>query len=59
MINSSNSYSKLKQVVVGRELEISKRIADFTFKHFYQSNLGESVYNYKYNLDYKMLQERI
>jgi len=66
MIKSNNSYSKLKQVVVGRELEISKRTADFTFKHFYQSNLGESIYPdiednnlVEYKVDYDILQERI
>jgi len=66
MIKSNNSYNKLKQVVVGRELEISKRTADFTFKHFYQSNLGESIYPdiqdnnlVEYKVDYDILQERI
>jgi len=44
MINSNNSYSKLKEVIVGVELSISKRIADFTFMHFYQSNLNNSIY---------------
>ena len=66
MIKSNNSYSKLRHVVVGRELEISKRIADFTFKHFYDSNLGESIYPdiqdnnlVEYKVDFDMLQERI
>jgi len=66
MIKSNNSYSKLKQVVIGRELEVSKRTADFTFKHFYSSNLGESIYPdiqnnnlVEYKVDYNMLQERI
>jgi len=66
MIKSNNSYNKLKQVIVGRELEITKRMADFTFKHFYNSNLGESIYPdiednnlVEYKVDYTMLQERI
>jgi glycine amidinotransferase len=46
MINSSNGYDKLKEVVVGKELSISnRRVADFTFKHFFQENLNESVYD--------------
>lgn len=44
MINSNTSFGKLKSVIVGRELELPKRIADFSFKHFYQENLEHSVY---------------
>lgn len=64
MIKSNNSYSKLKQVVVGNELYLPKRIADFTFKHFYQSNLNNSVYEKLtlhdniYTVDYAALNER-
>lgn len=45
MINSNTSFGKLKDVVVGRELELPKRVADFTFRHFYQSNLEHAVYD--------------
>ena len=43
MINSNTSFGKLKEVIVGRELELPKRIADYTFQHFYQENLNEPV----------------
>jgi glycine amidinotransferase len=45
MIRSNTSFGKLKEVVVGRELELKKRIADFTFQHFYQENLDHAVYD--------------
>ena len=45
MIRSNTSFGKLKEVIVGRELELKKRIADFTFKHFYQENLDQAVYD--------------
>lgn len=45
MIRSNTSFGKLKEVIVGRELELKKRIADFTFQHFYQENLDQAVYD--------------
>ena len=45
MIHSNTSFGKLKEVIVGRELELKKRIADFTFQHFYQENLDQAVYD--------------
>ena len=45
MIYSNNSWDRLHSVVVGRELNLTKRIADFTFKHFYQENIEQSVYD--------------
>ena len=45
MINANTSFGKLKEMVVGRELELKKRIADFAFQHFYQENLGHAVYD--------------
>ncbi|MEH0860338.1 hypothetical protein [Halobacteriovorax sp. DPLXC-1] len=45
MINSNTSFGKLNSIIVGRELEISKRIADFTFQHFYGENLTHAVYD--------------
>lgn len=45
MIHSNTSFGTLREVVVGRELELKKRIADFAFKHFYKDNLGNTVYD--------------
>ena len=44
MINSHTSFGKLKEVVVGRELSLTKRLSDITFKQFYKSAINESVY---------------
>jgi len=62
MIRANNGYDKLKSVIVGRELELSRRVADITFKTFYKENLGEKIYEnpfdeYKINSD--LLYERI
>lgn len=40
MIHSNTSFGKLKEVIVGRELNLDKRIVDLTFKYFYKENLG-------------------
>ncbi len=44
MINSHTSFGKLKEVVVGRELSLTKRLSDITFKQFYKSAINESIY---------------
>ncbi len=44
MIHSHTSFGKLKEVVVGRELKLSKRISDITFKQFYRESLNEKIY---------------
>jgi glycine amidinotransferase len=44
MINSNTSFGKLKEVVVGRELQLSRRISDTTFKQFYREALDEKIY---------------
>ena len=44
MINSNTSFGQLKEVVVGRELKLSKRISDVTFKQFYREALDEKIY---------------
>ena len=44
MINSNTSFGKLKEVVVGRELQLAKRISDITFKQFYREALDERIY---------------
>jgi len=62
-IFSNDSYSNLKSIIVGVELNIPKRILDFSVKHFYQSNLGHSVYENPnitgYRINEKYLRERI
>jgi len=40
MINSNTSFGKLKEVIVGKELEINSRLIDITFKYFYKTNLN-------------------
>jgi glycine amidinotransferase len=63
MIYSTNSYDNLESVIVGVELNLEQRLADFTFKHFYQSNLNNRIYetpeidSYRIKPDY--LAERI
>ena len=44
MINSHTSFGKLKEVVVGRELNLAKRLSDVTFKQFYREALDERIY---------------
>lgn len=64
MINSNTSFGKLNEIVVGRELEIKKRVADFAFKHFYLENLGHAVYdrlnddNGEYYVNFDVIEER-
>lgn len=45
MVHSSTSFGKLKEVVVGRELNVTKRVADITFKCFYKEALGQAMYS--------------
>ena len=64
MIFSNNGYDNLKSVIIGNDLKLSKRYIDFTFKHFYKSNLGQSVYDYnelpeEYIITEKVLNERL
>lgn len=61
MINSNTSFGKLNSVIVGRELELSKRQCDFTFQHFYQSNLNERIYETtdEFFINQEVIQERI
>jgi glycine amidinotransferase len=44
MINSNTGFGKLKEVIVGRELSLTKRLADITFQQFYKEAINESVY---------------
>lgn len=61
MINSNTSFGKLKNVIVGRELELTKRQCDFTFQHFYQSNLNERIYEIsdEFQINKQIIDERI
>lgn len=62
MIHSNTSFGKLKEVIVGRELNLDKRIVDLTFKYFYKENLGQDIYEKpfnKYSINYDLIQQRI
>ena len=51
MIHCSTTFGKLREVVVGRELEIPRRLIDMTFKHFFKENLcEEGLYNSRHEL---------
>ena len=63
MIRCNTTFGKLKEVVVGRELEISRRLIDFTFRNFFRENLlPEGLYNSRkelYSITGDILQKRI
>lgn len=46
MINSNTGFGKLKEVIVGRELSLNKRLADITFRQFYKEAINEKVYQH-------------
>lgn len=61
MINSNTSFGKLKEVIVGRELNLTKRIADITFRYFYKESLDQGLYRKDfggYEISYDILQIR-
>ena len=48
--------------MVGRELNLDRRIVDMTFKYFYKENLGQDVYERpfdEYSISYDLIQQRI
>lgn len=56
MINSHTGFGKLKEVIVGRELSLTKRLSDATFRQFYRETLDEKIYedcfpDYHVNMD--------
>ena len=61
--NVNNEFGQLKEVIVGTELNFTKRIMDFTFKNMYKDNLKlGSIYNNifeHYELNYELIRERI
>lgn len=62
MINSNTSFGKLREVVVGRELNLTKRLSDVTFRQFYREALGEKIYesgNWGDEFDYYVSMELI
>ena len=63
MIHCNTTFGKLKEVVVGRELEIERRAIDMTFRVFYKENLcEEGLYNSRneiYNISEDILLKRI
>lgn len=65
MVNSNTSFGKLKEVIVGRELELNSRVIDLSFRLFYKENLTKDNYEYKhvidtniYNIDKDIIQRR-
>ena len=59
----NNEFGTLKRVVVGTELNFTKRQMDFTFRNMFKENLKlDSIYNNifeNYELNYELVQERI
>lgn len=61
MIHSHTSFGKLKEVVIGRELKLAKRISDITFKNFYRESLQEKIYESpieKYSVNMNLIDQR-
>jgi glycine amidinotransferase len=61
MINSNTSFGKLKEVVVGRELKLSRRMSDITFRQFYREALDEKIYESpfeEYHVSLDLIDER-
>ena len=63
MIHCSTTFGKLKEVVVGRELEVNCRMIDIIFNNFFKENLCEDgLYNSRheiYNITEEILVKRI
>ena len=57
MVNSNTSFGKLKEVVVGVELDFAHRMSDFTFRLFYRQELGESIYE-SYDINQELIKKR-
>jgi len=61
MVNSHTSFGKLKEVVVGVELDFTKRMSDLTFKLFYREAIGEAVYEIigdEYHVNQELIKQR-
>lgn len=61
MIHTHTEWGKLKQVIVGREIEIPQRIMDSTFKVFYANNIKHNQFTAydEYKISSDLIQERI
>ena len=59
-MGSNNSFDKLTKVIVGREANFEKRVADFSFKYFYQESLKQNIYDKSldYYVDYELCLKR-
>jgi glycine amidinotransferase len=61
MIHTHTEWGRLREVIVGRELELPHRIMDTTFRAFYASNIRHTQFaaydEYKISAD--LIQERI
>ena len=61
MIHSHTSFGKLKEVIVGRELQLTKRLSDTTFRQFYREALDEKIYETPfddYHVSMNLIDER-
>lgn len=61
MINSNTGFGKLREVVVGRELGMTTRMSDITFRLFYKQALGHSIYEEpfeQYNVRLDLIEQR-
>lgn len=61
MINTNTSFGKLKEIIIGRELELPKRITDITFRQFYRQSLGEKIYEVPfddYHINTQLIKQR-
>lgn len=65
MVNSNTSFGKLKECIVGKELEFNSRLIDLSFRLFYKENLEKDDYEYKhvidtnvYNITTQIIQQR-
>lgn len=61
MINSHTSFAPLKEVIVGRELSLSTRMSDITFKQFYREALDEKIYESpfdEYTVNLELINQR-
>ena len=58
MIHSNTSFGKLREVVVGRELQLTTRVSDLTFRQFYKEALDEKVYETPFD-EYQVSMELI
>lgn len=61
MINANTSFGDLKEVIVGRELSLTTRISDVTFRQFYREALDEKIYESPfdtYQVSLKLIEQR-